>query len=1028
MDNKTKVELQDKLIEFLYIVTKPDTKIKNHFVCPFCGSGTGKNHTGALSVEVYNGIPRAKCFAHDCVSGADIFDICGKLEGLTTFPEQAKKVIEILNYSENPNKPEKGKKAAGASDISENLQQTPTIDLNYTQGNGYEDFYVQNRYDCSQTDYLQKRGISEEVIKFEHIGYCPNWQHPRSAKMKKKEGIIIPISKNAYVFRDIKCPVKEYRYFRVNQKETNSPFDRFFGFDYLTSSENIFIVEGEIDALSVLTTGNIAVALGSTANATEFIEAIEKISKVPRLILFLDNDETGIETTQNLINSFKKINLARKKENLTAAIEVSTINYTNLGYNTVGADPNQILQEIGIDKFKEFLLNALKNFKSEIKMNDVSSDGKQKYSLNINQYLAEYEAPILQLLKDNKKSLLVAPMGTGKTRLIKSIEKIIDPFSVLVIVNPSTKHLLQMQKDYNIHAVCAGFDYMGQNIVCVTPESLKKKVISKLQRPFTLIVDEAHSIYSDFNFRKSFADVKEVEKMAEKVIYMTATPDILHDTEDFNCIIEVDKENQPKIATEIVEAEKLNIENIVVLIKEELQQGAEFIALHHDDKCENDTITKILNEELEIKTMIDPCFQENLLGFEPRFETHVKNTAISVNASQKDSKIFETLINDSEIDEDVKIFCTTSCIQAGININNQKETTIIYVCNNSSFRYTNFLQATGRYRNKKKIKKIILLKTQLDKTEYEYKDYLSWYDIVLKIAKNELPTANMYKKLYKQEILYKDIAKNSCLKFNEEKNEYIIDEIELKARAYSLYNKGLLHHPTTLKKKLESEKATHLKVSIIQRETKTDPRTKELDQKNKKEKKKLFQNTIKKMLECDENTLNDILNHKVDMRKIENIPLIELMEDFDKTMPTTFKTMLKKVIEIKEIETTEAFKYITKFETLKEVEEELKKEKIIKINRDINKTGENITFTKYNIHSLLESKVVFIRYILQLIEKKHGYVGDKTIIELVNKMEKAKIYKIKDEKDMKKAINDIETLLKYIYNFSESGHISSIKT
>lgn len=1018
MEEKTKFELQNRLIDFLNIVTKPDPKIKNHFICPFCGSGNGKHHTGALSVATYKGIPRAKCFAQDCVNGADIFDICGKLEGLNTFPEQAKRVMEILNYNEyteQKNKPEK-EKGVITSQIT---------DPNYNTQNGYADFYAQNRYDCSQIDYLQKRGISEEVIKFEHIGYCPNWQHPRSAKMKKKEGIIIPISKNSYVFRDIKCPVKEYRYFRVNQKETNSPFDRFFGFDYLTSSENIFIVEGEIDALSVLTTGNTAVALGSTANATEFIEAIEKINKVPRLILFLDNDETGRETTKNLINSFKKLNLARKKENLIAAIEVSTINYTNLGYDTVGADPNQLLQEIGTDKFKEFLLNATTNFCNEIIINDVSSDEVHKYSLNIKQYLAEYESPILQLLRDNKKSLLVAPMGTGKTRLIKSIEKIIDPFSVLVIVNPSTKHLLQMQKDYKIPAVCAGFDYMGQNIVCVTPESLRKKVINKLQRPFTLIVDEAHSIYSDFNFRKSFADVKEVEKLAEKVIYMTATPDILYDTEDFNCIIEVDKENQPKIATEIVEAEKLNIENIVVLIKEELQQGAEFIALHHDDKCENDTITKILNEELEIKTMIDPCFQENLLGFEPRFETHVKNTAISVNASQKDSKIFETLINDSEIDEDVKIFCTTSCIQAGININNQRETTIIYVCNNGSFRYTNFLQATGRYRNKKKIKKIILLKTQLDKTEYEYKSFLSCYNTVLEIAQSSLAIANMYKNTFKQEILYKDIAKNAGLKLDEEKNEYIIDEIELKARAYSMYNKGLLHHPNTLKKKLECEKATHLKVSIVQRETKTDPRTEELYQKDKKEKKKIFQNTIKKMLECNENTLNDILNHNVDMRKIENIPLIELMEDFDKTMSTTFKRMLKKVIEIKEIEMIEAFKYIIKFETLKAVEDDLKKEEIIKINRDIDKTGKNLTFENYNKHSLLESKVVFIRYMLQTIEKKQGYVGTKTVNKLADEMLKAKIYSKKMEK--KKIISDVEILLKYIYNFKESGNISSVK-
>lgn len=1019
MEEKTKFELQNRLIDFLNIVTKPDPKIKNHFICPFCGSGNGKHHTGALSVATYKGIPRAKCFAQDCVNGADIFDICGKLEGLNTFPKQAKKVMEILNYNEyteQKNKPEK-EKGVITSQIT---------DPNYNTQNGYADFYAQNRYDCSQIDYLQKRGISEEVIKFEHIGYCPNWQHPRSAKMKKKEGIIIPISKNSYVFRDIKCPVKEYRYFRVNQKETNSPFDRFFGFDYLTSSENIFIVEGEIDALSVLTTGNTAVALGSTANATEFIEAIEKINKVPRLILFLDNDETGIETTKNLINSFKKINLARKKADLMAAIEVSTINYTNLGYDTVEADPNQLLQEIGIDKFKEFLLNATTNFCNEIIINDVSSDEVHKYSLNIKQYLAEYESPILQLLRDNKKSLLVAPMGTGKTRLIKSIEKIIDPFSVLVIVNPSTKHLLQMQKDYNIHAVCAGSEYMGQNIVCVTPESLKKKVINKLQRPFTLIVDEAHSIYSDFNFRKSFADVKEVEKMAEKVIYMTATPDILYETENFNCIIEVDKENQTKIATEIIETEKLNAENIVALMKDLLQKGTEFIALHNDDKKENETICKVLNEQLELQTMIDPHFQENLFGFEPRIESHIKNTAVTVDASQKDSKIFETLINDSTIDENVKIFCTTSCIQAGININNTKDTVIVYVCNDDSFRCVNFLQSTGRYRNREKIKKIILVKNKLDKTEYPFRKFQTCYEENTEKAKDIKNIVNYLHNKYKERELEEDLAKKAGLIFDEIKQEYDIDDVALKANAYKDYNKGLLYHPETLKKKLEQEKATALKVSIIQIEEKTDQETKELLQETKKNIKALFDKTLNEMLKCDEKTLNDILTYNVDKRKIENVPLIDIMENYHKTASTTFKETLKKVIQIKNLEIVQAFQYITKFETLKAVDENLNQERVLALNRDINEKGENLAFENYNKHSPFVKKVVFIRYMLQALEKKRGYVGTKTINKLADEMLKAKIYNKKMER--KKIISDVEKLLKYIYNFDSKSQMSSIKT
>lgn len=123
-----------------------------------------------------------------------------------------------------------------------------------------------------------------------------------------------------------------------------------------------------------------------------------------------------------------------------------------------------------------------------------------------------------------------------------------------------------------------------------------------------------------------------------------------------------------------------------------------------------------------------------------------------------------------------------------------------------------------------------------------------------------------------------------------------------------------------------------------------------------------------------------------------------------------------------------AFRYITKFETLKAVDENLNQERVLSLNRDINEKGENLAFENYNKHSPFVKKVVFIRYMLQALEKKRGYVGTKTIIQLVNNMEKAKIYKIKDEKDMKKTINDIEKLLKYIYSFDKESHIIKAKT
>lgn len=255
--------------------------------------------------------------------------------------------------------------------------------------------------------------------------------------------------------------------------------------------------------------------------------------------------------------------------------------------------------------------------------------------------------------------------------------------------------------------------------------------------------------------------------------------------------------NQLQIATEIVEVEKLSLDNIFVLVKEKLQQGAELVSLHCDDSWSNSVICSVLNEQLKIETMVDPHFHENLIWVKSRFDT---------------------FIDDIEIDENVKIFCTTSYTQVDMPINNQRETTIIYICNRRNFSYINFLQSIKRYRNREKIKKIILFKTKLDETDFKYKSFSDWYAIALRRAKNTLPIVNnLHKKKYKENFLKEEMAENMGLTLNKEKDRYILDKVVIKAKAYAKYSKGLLCHPQMLKKQLESEKTIHFKVSLVQR-------------------------------------------------------------------------------------------------------------------------------------------------------------------------------------------------------------------
>ena len=62
-----------------------------------------------------------------------------------------------------------------------------------------------------------------------------------------------------------------------------------------TAKKPVYIVEGEIDALSIIEAGGEAVAIGSTANTRRFLEELRTKKPAQILIIALDNDKSGQE-------------------------------------------------------------------------------------------------------------------------------------------------------------------------------------------------------------------------------------------------------------------------------------------------------------------------------------------------------------------------------------------------------------------------------------------------------------------------------------------------------------------------------------------------------------------------------------------------------------------------------------------------------------------------------------------------------------------------------------------------------------
>ena len=130
--------------------------------------------------------------------------------------------------------------------------------------------------------YLERRGISERVQRFMGVGYSKEnkavsmpWRHPDGAlaniKYRKIEGKAFWYQRNAAPIRTLIYGIdKAYRH---NLRE-------------------VVVCEAEIDAMSWMTCGKPAIAVGGTSLTQTQLDLIRR-SPIERLIIAEDNDKAG---------------------------------------------------------------------------------------------------------------------------------------------------------------------------------------------------------------------------------------------------------------------------------------------------------------------------------------------------------------------------------------------------------------------------------------------------------------------------------------------------------------------------------------------------------------------------------------------------------------------------------------------------------------------------------------------------------------------------------------------------------------
>lgn len=324
------------------------------YICPQCGSGSGRKGTGLHLDPKDPTQTHYKCFA--CGLYADVLELGGGIPAVKDALYKAgllknksdTKMTHDTHYTQNTHNTLNTQKPHNAQDTQDNDNIRKTLEIKAT--------IKEAEKHIAETDYMTKRGISEKTLKRFHIGYDPNWKYPGRPNNKPEPRIIIPLSEYSYTARTLKNE-STAKYIKVGDNELLNT-DALF--DY---TQPCFITEGEINALSIIEVGYNACALGSANNISKLENALKE--KTPtHLILYLDSDKAGQECDTKLRNQLSALGVA----------------YTSItGEHTDDNDPNDFLRADRAS-FSVFLAeaqteakNALEAEKNEyIKANNVA--------------------------------------------------------------------------------------------------------------------------------------------------------------------------------------------------------------------------------------------------------------------------------------------------------------------------------------------------------------------------------------------------------------------------------------------------------------------------------------------------------------------------------------------------------------------------------------------------------------------------------------------------------------------------------
>lgn len=427
-------EARNHIVNDPYRYLKRDRSRNGGIICPICKDGDGEH--GKRGPTTKDGI-HFTCWQGDgCFRNADVIDIIGIEYGLAAYPDKIKKAAELYGIDLEDNRRQEGPRAKPAAPAPLNQDQGQQ-----EEAPDFTGYYAQRNKALGDTEY--HRGISQATLDRFLVGYDPNWRHPKAPDtVPATPRLIIPTGAGSYVARDTRPEATDYQKMKVG------PLQIFNLKGMYQAKKPVFVVEGEIDALSIIDAGGEAVALGSTSMTDKFLEKLNERKPDQPFIICLDKDQAGKAAAEKLREGMKDLGI-------TYYDDVDIVGESKDPSESYTADPAgfkaRVQRAEAVEIVKESVKYSLQSFLDEITASEnveacstgfpeldkildggfypglyvigaISSLGKTTFTLQMGDYIAQHGRDVLIISLEMARKELIAK-SVSRLTLLNDLEQ-----------------------------------------------------------------------------------------------------------------------------------------------------------------------------------------------------------------------------------------------------------------------------------------------------------------------------------------------------------------------------------------------------------------------------------------------------------------------------------------------------------------------------------------------------------------------------------------------------------------------------